>query len=87
MNYLLKNKAYCRMDERFALPLTYKGEELFFPARRLYLGYVPTFEVAVYSTPIHFEWDEERNIRARVHPALMEDCPENLLSALNLSLL
>jgi hypothetical protein len=61
------------MDEPFDLPVTYKGEEILFPARLLQMGYVHKFEVDVYGNIVYFEWDEERNIRALVDPVLVDN--------------
>jgi hypothetical protein len=52
------------MDEPFDLPVTYKGEELLFPAQLKQLGYIHQFEVDVYGTAVFFEPDEEGVYRA-----------------------
>jgi len=52
------------MDETFALPVSYRGEELLLPARLEQLGYTHRFVVDVQGTEVFFEPDEERNYRA-----------------------
>ncbi|MDQ3279155.1 MAG: hypothetical protein M3Q06_12575 [Bacteroidota bacterium] len=52
------------MDETFALPVTYRGEELLFPARLEQVGYTHRFVVDVKGAEVIFEPDEERNYRA-----------------------
>lgn len=52
------------MDETFALPVPYRGEELLFPARLEQLGYTHRFVVDVHGSEVIFEPDEERNYRA-----------------------
>jgi len=52
------------MDEEFELPVTYKGEELLFPAQLLQTGYTHQFKVDVYGQEVSFEPDEESNYRA-----------------------
>jgi hypothetical protein len=54
------------MEEGFDIPVTYKGKELFFPARLVSFGYTHRIEVDVYGTLVHFERDEEREWRALV---------------------
>jgi hypothetical protein len=60
------------MDEPFELPITYKGEELLFPARLLQIGYTHRFAVDVYGQEVFFEPDEERNYRALIDAAHLE---------------
>jgi hypothetical protein len=52
------------MNEPFDLPVTYKGEELLFPARLQQLGYTHRIAVDIYGQEVFFEPDEERNYRA-----------------------
>jgi len=52
------------MTQEFELPVTYKGEEILFPAKFQFLGYTHRFLVGVYGEEIVFEPDEERNYRA-----------------------
>lgn len=52
------------MDEPFDLPVTYKEEELLFPAQLKQVGYTHRIVVDVYRTEVYFEPDEERNYRA-----------------------
>ena len=56
------------MDEGFELPVTYKGEELQFPAQLLQTGYTHQFKVDVYGQEVLFEPDEERVYRAIIDP-------------------
>lgn len=56
------------MNEPFELPVSYKEEELQFPARLQQLGYTHSIVVEVYGTEVFFEPDEERNYRAVVEP-------------------
>ena len=60
------------MNEPFELPVTYKGEELNFPARLLQLGYTHRFMVELNGIEVAFEPDEERNYRALVDISLLE---------------
>ena len=52
------------MNEPFDLPVTYKDEELLFPAHLQQLGYTHRLVVDVYGQEVFFEPDEERNYRA-----------------------
>ena len=52
------------MTQELELPVTYKGEELLFPAKFQFLGYTHRFLVNVYGEEVLFEPDEERNYRA-----------------------
>ena len=61
------------MDDSFELPVNYKGEELLLPGRILHMGYVHKIEVEVYDIPVHFEWDDEHNLRALVEPSMMDN--------------
>ena len=56
------------MEDSFAFPVQYKGEEILFPASLQQTGYTHRFEVDVYGTPVYFEPDEERSYRAIVDP-------------------
>lgn len=56
------------MPTSFDLPVTYKGQELSFPARLLSTGYTHTFAVSVNGREILFEPDEEQYYRAMVDP-------------------
>ncbi len=60
------------MDEPFELPVTYKGNELLFPARLFMLGYIHKFQVQVNGYEVFFEPDEERNYRAVIDPEQVE---------------
>ena len=68
------------MDEGFELPVTYKGEELAFPAQLLQTGYTHQFKVDVYGQEVFFEPDEERAYRAIIDP-------EKLNKQINIDLL
>ena len=52
------------MYESFELPVTYKEQELSFPAQLIQQGYVHNFRVTVKGQEIVFERDEEMNYRA-----------------------
>ncbi len=61
------------MNEPFALPVTYKGIELLFPARLLVLCYTHKFQIEVNGQEVFFEPDEERNYRAVIDPEQMKN--------------
>ena len=52
------------MDEKFQLPVEYKGEELTLNTSLLVTGFTHKFVVEVYEQEIIFEPDEDRNYRA-----------------------
>jgi hypothetical protein len=52
------------MTEPFELPVSYKGEEILFPAQLKQVGYTHKIVVDVYGQEVFFEPDEERNYRA-----------------------
>lgn len=54
------------MYDPFELPVSYKGEELLFPAELKQIGYTHAIVVDVYGQEVLFEPDEERNYRAVV---------------------
>lgn len=56
------------MYDVFELPVTYKGQELQFPAQLLPSGYTHRFQVNVFGQDVLFEPDEERTYRALVDP-------------------
>jgi hypothetical protein len=60
------------MDEEFELPVTYKGEELLFPAQLLQTGYTHRFKVDIYGQEVVFEPDEEKNYRAIIDPEKLD---------------
>jgi len=77
------------MDEDFQIPVSYKGEELLFPARLLSFGYTHKIEVDVYSTLVHFERDEEGEWRALMAPEegeAIKHADVELLEAIMLSI-
>lgn len=51
-------------EDSLEIPVTYKGEELLFPAELLMMGYTHKIQVEVEEQLIMFEPDEERNYRA-----------------------
>ena len=52
------------MDEKFQLPVEYKGEELALNTSLLVTGFTHKFVVEVYGQEVIFEPDEERKYRA-----------------------
>ena len=71
------------MDEGFELPVTYKGEDLLFPAALLHTGYTHRFKVDVYGQEVFFEPDEEKNYRAIIDPEKVDkDISLELLKAI-----
>ena len=52
------------MDEKFQLPVEYKGEELALNASLLVTGFTHKFIVDVFGQEVIFEPDEDRNYRA-----------------------
>ena len=58
------------MSDSFEIPVTYKGQELLFPATLNTYGYTYKIQVEVFDKLISFEPDEERNFRAVIS---MED--------------
>ena len=59
-------------DDLLEIPVTYKGEELSFPAKFLMNGYTHKIQVVVNEQLTMFEPDEERNYRAIVDAAQLE---------------
>lgn len=55
-------------DDVFDIPVSWKGQELHFPARLLVYGYTHKISVAVNGIEVLLEPDEERNYRAVVQP-------------------
>lgn len=60
------------MDDPFQLPVTYKGQEVYFPACLLQLGYTHKFAIDVHGQEIFFEPDEEQTYRAVLTTAQLE---------------
>ncbi|GAB4092111.1 hypothetical protein [Flaviaesturariibacter terrae] len=56
------------MDEPFELPVTFRGQDLLFPAQLLVQGYIYKLQVDIYGQEVLFEADEERNFRALIDP-------------------
>ena len=52
------------MSKSFDLPVWYHGQELFFPAELMQIGYTHKIKVHINETDVWFEPDEERNYRA-----------------------
>ena len=52
------------MDEKFQLPVEYKGEELALDASLLVTGFTHKFIVEVFGQEVIFEPDEDRHYRA-----------------------
>ena len=77
------------MDDIFQIPVTYKGEELLFPARLMTMGYVHKFLVEVYSQEFFFEQDDSGEYRALVDPGNLEHAKKidvELLKAIAISI-
>ena len=60
------------MNEPFDIPVLYQGEELYFPAKLLQLGYTHHFRVDVYGIDVLFEPDEDRVYRAIIEPSQLQ---------------
>lgn len=82
---------FIRMSDQFELPVTYKNEELLFPAELISTGYTYKIIVDVSGLPVAFELDEERNFRAvlayesmeeahKIDKELMEEIANTLIS-------
>lgn len=50
------------MNEPFALPVTYQGSKILFPAQLKQVGYTHRFVVDVYGQDVYFEPDEEQKL-------------------------
>ena len=57
------------MSKSFDLPVWYHGQELFFPAELMQIGYTHKIKVHINETDVLFEPDEERNYRAVIQSA------------------
>jgi hypothetical protein len=57
------------MSKSFELPVWYHGQELFFPAELMQIGYTHKIKIHINETDVLFEPDEERNYRAVVQSA------------------
>ena len=76
-------------DEGFELPVTYKGQEVEFPAKLIRYGYSYKIEVTVHGMLVAFEPDEERNWRALIDPetiSLNKRISIELLEAISIAL-
>jgi len=60
------------MDDIFQIPVSYKKEELLFPARLIMMGYVHKFLVEVDGQEFFFEQDDSGEYRALVDPGNLE---------------
>ena len=54
------------MDDEFYIPVTYKGQELNFPAQLIPSGYVYKIQVTVNESPLLYERDDEGEWRALI---------------------
>ena len=70
------------MDNDFEVSVTYKKQELNFPATFIPFGYSYKFEVDVNGIAVFFEPDEERSFRAIVDPST-----ENVHDKINVELI
>jgi len=59
-------------DNSLEIPVTYKGQELSFPAQVLLSGYTHKIQVEVNDQLIMFEPDEERNYRALLEASQLD---------------
>ena len=59
-------------DNSIEIPVTYKGEDLSFPAELLMSGYTHKIQVEVDGQIIMFEPDEERNYRVVLNAGQLE---------------
>jgi len=59
-------------DNTLEIPVTYKGEELCFPAKLLMTGYTHKIQVEVAEQLIMFEPDDEGNYRAILDQSQLE---------------
>ncbi|MDB5262850.1 MAG: hypothetical protein JWQ14_2131 [Adhaeribacter sp.] len=59
-------------DDYLEIPVTYKGQELSFPAKFLMSGYNYKIQVEVEGQLIMFEVDEERKFRALLNEAQLQ---------------
>ena len=57
------------MPDDFDIPVTYKGKEHSFPASLVSTGYSYKIQVDVFGKTISYEPDEERNFRALINNA------------------
>jgi hypothetical protein len=57
------------MPESFELPVTYKGEEILFPAELWATGFSYKIKITIEGMDIFFEPDEEKNYRATITDA------------------
>jgi hypothetical protein len=69
------------MDNDFEVSVTYKNQEIHFPATFIPFGYSYKFEVDVHGITVFFEPDEERSFRAIVDPSM-----ENVQHKINIEL-
>jgi hypothetical protein len=60
------------MDERFEIPVLYRGQECSFPATLRMRGYAQQFLVNVGGIDVIFECDEEANYRALLEESQLE---------------
>lgn len=60
------------MEDSLEIPVTYRGEELNFPATFVPSGYTHKIQVEVNGELVMFEPDEERNYRALLDASQLE---------------
>ena len=63
------------MDERFEIPVLYRGQAYSFPATLRMRGYVRQFRVDVGGIEVIFECDEEENYRALLEELQLKKNP------------
>ena len=61
------------MNDSFEIPVTYKSQQLLFPASLIPTGYTYKIQVEVFGKLISFEPDEERNFRAVISMDDLQD--------------
>lgn len=61
------------MDDSFEIPVTYKGQDILFPASLITSGYTYKIQADVFGKLISFEPDEERNFRAVINMNDLDD--------------
>jgi len=61
------------MDEPFEIPVSYKGQELLFPARLLNVGFTHKFLVTIDGLELFFEQDNNGKYRAMANASNQVD--------------
>jgi hypothetical protein len=73
------------MDEPFEIPVSYKGQELLFPARLLNVGFAHKFLVTINGLELFFELDNNGKYRAMANASNqveMKNLDTDLLKAI-----